>query len=145
MEINFRKQWNVNVFKKISASLNWENKQLIFSAHSQLITSISLDMMRLRRKSSPLASNSTYTHIICEWVVYLEYTFTSYYNHNHNKIEHISREFFSSTLPNENESALMKYYYYSSFISHSLSISSEQNVNGKSFKNTSLQYKVRWI
>lgn len=100
----------------------------------------------LKKKIFSLSPQIVHTHIL-----YVSELFTLSILLRHTTIIIIIKSntflvnFFSSTLPNENESALMKYYYYSSFISHSLSISSEQNVNGKSFKNTSLQYKVRWI
>lgn len=66
LKINSKEQWVVKKFLKISAPLSWANKQLTFSAHSQLITSISLDMMRLRGKSSPSRILKYYTHIM--WV-----------------------------------------------------------------------------
>lgn len=95
LKINSIEQWVVKIFLKISAPLSWANKQLTFSAHSQLITSISLDMMRLRRKSSLLLASNT-THILLLLYVsklFTLNTFTSH-NHNHNKIEHISLDFF---------------------------------------------------
>lgn len=91
LKINSKEQWVVKKFLKISAPLSWANKQLTFSAHSQLITSISLDMMRLRGKSSPSRILKYYTYYVSE--LFTLNTFTSY-NHNHNKIEHFSLVFF---------------------------------------------------